>query len=288
MSKCIKCLEILTRNEDTLECTVCTKLIHFYCAGYSEHNYNKMSNNTKTRFTCSNCLAVKQKSPKSKITEIISDKSMENKIEELIKSVSFMSMQFDNFNDKIDNIISEFKIIKIENEKIMSENIRLSEEVLVLKTKLDEIEQHNLGITVDIIGIPKTQNENCLSIVENIGKNTNTELNVLEAYRVYSAVSKNNILVAKLATLDMRKNLIRNIKSLKFTSDKINNNWPKEKVFINERLTKMKRMLFSQTRSAAKEKQYKFVWLSNADILVRKNDDSKIIKIKSSQDIEKL
>ena len=59
-------------------------------------------------------------------------------------------------------------------------------------------------------------------------------------------------------------------------------------MFINERLTKMKRMLFSQTRSAAKEKQYKFVWLSNSDILVRKNEDSKIIKIKSAHDIEKL
>jgi len=34
----------------------------------------------------------------------------------------------------------------------------------------------------------------------------------------------------------MRKQLIRNVKSLKFTSDRICNYWPKEKVFINERL----------------------------------------------------
>jgi len=92
-----------------------------------------MSNNTKIRFTCSNCLDIKQKSPKSKITGITSDNSVENKIEVLIKSVSFMSIRFDNFNNKVDNIISEFKMIKVENEKIVSKNIRLSEEVSVLK-----------------------------------------------------------------------------------------------------------------------------------------------------------
>jgi len=37
---------------------------------------------------------------------------------------------------------------------------------------------------VDIIGICKTTNENCIDIVEEIGKCTNTELNVIEAYRI--------------------------------------------------------------------------------------------------------
>jgi len=145
-----------------------------------------------------------------------------------------------------------------------------------------------IGISVDVTGIPKTTNEDCISIIEEIGNKTNTELKVIEAYRINSFTSKHNIITAKLATLDMRKNLIRNGKSLKLTADILINSWPKEKIFINERITKSKRALFAQTRSAAKEKLYKFVWLSNADILVRKNEDSKIIKIKSPQDIEKL
>jgi len=40
---------------------------------------------------------------------------------------------------------------------------------------------------------------------------------------------------------------------MKLTADIINNNWPKEKIYINERVTKSKRTLFSQTRSAVKE-----------------------------------
>lgn len=86
----------------------------------------------------------------------------------------------------------------------------------------------------------------------------------------------------------MRKNLIRNVKSLKVTADMVNSKWAEDKVFINERLTKFKRMLFSQTRLAAKSKQYKFIWISNSDILVRKNENSNIIKIRSSDDVYKL
>jgi len=161
----------------------------------------------------------------------------------------------------------------------------LSEEVVILKNKIDEIEQFNLGITVDITGIPKTINENCKLIVEEIGKKTHTEINILEAHRIDSFISKRSIIVAKLATHDMRRNLIRNVKSVKLTADRISSSWQKENIYINERLTKLKRTLFYQAKTVAKEKDYKFVWLSNADILVRKNENTKIIKIKSPQDI---
>lgn len=285
---CSKCLETSTHKEDLLECSTCKKFLHFYCTGYSEQNYKKMSNNTKTRFTCSECQPTK--SPKSLTSgvELSSVSSMEKNIVELTKSVSFMSSKFDDFSNKIDHLVSELKNIKIVNEKIITENKRLSDEVAFLKFKIDEIEQQNLGITVEITGVPKTTNEDCVVIVKEIGKKTNTELKVLEAKRINFFNSKQNIILAKLDTFDMRKNLIRNVKSMKLTADKVHNKWPAEKVFVNERLTKSKRALFAQTRSAAKDKQYKFVWLSNADILIRKDEKSKIIKIKSSQDIENL
>lgn len=80
-----------------------------------------------------------------------------------------MSQQFDNFNNKIDNIVSELKNIKTVNENIIDEN-KLSDEACILKSKIDDIEQCNLGILVDITSVPKTTNENCISTVEEIGK----------------------------------------------------------------------------------------------------------------------
>jgi len=89
----------------------------------------------------------------------------------------------------------------------------------------------------------------------------------------------------------MKKNLIHNVKSSKLKTDKMSNGWPKENVYMNERLTKLRRTLFYQTISSCYKsttKEYKFVWLFNGDILVRKNENTKIVRIKSSQDINNL
>ncbi|KAL4136058.1 hypothetical protein QTP88_007626 [Uroleucon formosanum] len=236
-STCAKSQEKLKHDEDILERSICKDITHFYCVGYSEQNFKKI------------------KSPKSNAAEKNVGSSMEKNIEELMKSVSFMSAQLDNFSNKLDN-------------KIVTENKLLSKEVVILKSKIDEIEHYNLGISVNITGIPKTQNEN--------------------SYRINTYISKRSLIVAKLATLEMKINLIRNVKSNKLTTDKMSNGWPKENIYMNERLTKLRRTLFYQTKIATTTKNYKFIWVSNGDILMRKNENSKILKIKSSQDINTL
>lgn len=47
-----------------------------------------------------------------------------------------------------------------------------------MKSKIDEIEQKKFRYVIDIIVMTKTQKENCKLIVEEIGKKTNTEIDV--------------------------------------------------------------------------------------------------------------
>lgn len=108
---CVECFDNSTHKDDVLECSTCKKFLHYYCASYSEINFNKMSNNTKTRFNCTECLTnIKkfQKSPKNQKTEnkVNSVNPLEKNIEELMCSVSFMNSQFDSFINKIDTIVT--------------------------------------------------------------------------------------------------------------------------------------------------------------------------------------
>lgn len=57
---------------------------------------------------------------------------------------------------------------------------------------------------------------------------------------------------------------------------------------VNERLTKNRKILFSKTRSACKEKHYKYVWTNNTERLVKKEYRGKTSWIKSEYDINKL
>lgn len=154
---------------------------------------------------------------------------------------------------------------------------------------MDTFEQQNLGISVEINGVPKSNNENCLAVVQTIVKQLNINATVSKATRIILSDNKCPIIVAKLDTIDMRRDLIRANKVKKLNANMLSNNWSTDnKIYINERLTKEIRILYSKTRAAAKVSNFKFVWINNADILVRNDEHSKIIRIRSSTDLNKL
>lgn len=59
-------------------------------------------------------------------------------------------------------------------------------------------------------------------------------------------------------------------------------------IFINEHLTLNKKILYKEARTVAKDKKYKYVWLQNATILVRRADGTKAIAIREYSDLDRL
>lgn len=210
-TECAKYLEKLIHKKYTLECNICEKAIHFFCAGISESNFKKMSKLNKGKYNCSD-----HKKTNSSINNFQTSVKVETKIDELIQSVEFKGKQFDNFNSKVDSLIS-----KVEHSKIENENNYLFNEVSTIKFKIDVLEQLNLIKSIDVAGIPHTPNENCSEIIKEIGLKTNSKINVLEANRQYFNKNSKSIIVAKLETIEMKKNLIRNSKISKISANNI-------------------------------------------------------------------
>lgn len=59
-------------------------------------------------------------------------------------------------------------------------------------------------------------------------------------------------------------------------------------IYINESLTPYTRSLLKAARSVKQLKQYKYLWMRNANILFRKNDGDQVVIIKTFEDLEKL
>lgn len=51
---CNKCFEKIIKD-DCLNCSICKKEFHYYCQGYNETSFNKMTKNTKSKLVCSDC-----------------------------------------------------------------------------------------------------------------------------------------------------------------------------------------------------------------------------------------
>lgn len=62
----------------------------------------------------------------------------------------------------------------------------------------------------------------------------------------------------------------------------------KEKLYINEHLTKKNQTILYETKQNAKKKNFKFVWVRDCKILVRKNETSRIFTIRSLEDMESI
>ncbi|CAI6343109.1 unnamed protein product [Macrosiphum euphorbiae] len=289
-TECTNCHDSIIHDEDSIVCSTCTGVFHFFCAGYNENAFKKLSNNSKMRFVCNKCKTIGSGN-KSKLPDKINDENVisKKKFEELITSVNFMGNQFDDFSNKMDTILKELKDLKLENSKILSENKLLKDEISIINQKIDELEQKSIGNAIELKGIPKTVNENCCDIVQVIAKKSNSNITLKSAYRIHSSDNKTNIIVAELETSDMRKDFLSKVKSLRLNANMIHNSWSTDsKIYVNERLTKNRRTLFSKTRLACKEKRYKYVWVNNAEILVKKDDGEKTLRIKSDKDINKL
>ena len=57
------------------------------------------------------------------------------------------------------------------------------------------------------------------------------------------------------------------------------------RIYICEHITKIRRHLLYKTKEAAIEKLYKYVWINDSDILIRKDDQSKVFRIRELGDI---
>ncbi|KAL3266659.1 hypothetical protein HHI36_010822 [Cryptolaemus montrouzieri] len=61
-----------------------------------------------------------------------------------------------------------------------------------------------------------------------------------------------------------------------------------DRLFINEHLTPMNKILYKNARVAAEQNQFKCVWVQSGNILVRKDDTTKILQISSEQNLNKI
>jgi hypothetical protein len=146
-----------------------------------------------------------------------------------------------------------------------------------------DLVQFNIGNCVEIKGIPKTTNENCTDIVQAISKKINLDVSIKSTFRIHSTSTNTSIFVVDFNSLDMKKKFIRKVKTMKINAKMISNRWSEDlRIYANDTHKIQKKFI---TRNACKDKNFKYVWTNNAEILVKKVDGVKNFLIKSDEDI---
>lgn len=312
---CKKCARDLFSPSKTAVCAICKAAFHPACTRIKNiENYKKMSKDTRERWKCDTCKDsggsqsenTDQSRPEMQPSELsVSDPVMTDKtgrailevnqkldklmamagdLKDLKVSVNFMSDQFDVYTEKM---------VKLEAtlEEVLKENMDLKFVVTGLQQKVDVLEQSSRNVNVELHCIPESRNEDCVEIVKTVSRVLNAgSVDVSAAFRVGPIRNdRPRKILAVLKSSEARENLIKSAKSGQgLTANQLFQNWSCDRVFVNENLTPFRADLLRRAKTKAKERGYRYVWLKNFVVHVRKDDGERVRTIKSYEDVDRM
>ncbi|CAB3241318.1 unnamed protein product [Arctia plantaginis] len=212
---------------------------------------------------------------------------MREDIESLKNSMTFISNQYDDIlNDKNESK----QMIKA----LQDENTNLTHTVKDMSARINILEQHARANNLEIQCVPQKSNENLFNVVSKLGETVGCDIkeeSITNCTRVMKQNNANNrpkSIIVQFSTPRLRDTFLAasiTFNKSKPIKEKLNTSHlsldgDKTPIYISEHLSPNNRALHAATRLKAKERGYKYVWIRNGRIYVKKNESSenRIIK----------
>ncbi|BES92478.1 conserved hypothetical protein [Nesidiocoris tenuis] len=303
--ECAKCSQELTSPKKTAKCSVCDSSFHPSCTRIKNlDTYKQMNKDRRSKWKCDACKAKSAKSVKPAVEEDSSSESDSNDqvnvaavlaklsrqvgalasvptdVADLKKSVEFMSSQFDVF-------VADMAKMKSDVQKLESENQKLKSSVDNLQTKVDYLEQESRRMNIEVHGVPETRNEDCEKIVKDLASFLEVDIDLKRAFRAGPMKSdRSRKILVELKSEESREAIANAAKrNEELVASRFSKSWPSKRIYINENLTGYRANLLHQTKMFAKQANYKYVWIKNYNVYMRKTEGDRAIKVNKIEDL---
>lgn len=207
---------------------------------------------------------------------------------EFMDSLNYYGKQLDDFNNEVKEIKKSLKSL----DTLKANISQLQKENVSLRDELNHLQQYSRINNVEITGIPENKGENIVSILQKIGEVAGCVIQLSDVdacHRIPKHGSGDNprSLVVKFISRLKKEELMMAAKKKGVTTSDLGFGRSSSKVYVNDHLTLTNKILFKKTREMCKEKSLKYCWTKEGRILVRKNDISRVIHIRSEDDLTK-
>lgn len=215
-------------------------------------------------------------------------------IREINKSMKFI-------NDTFEEIKMEQNLAKEKMKEIELENKQLRSTLGDLQAKTNILEQQSRKCNLEIQCVPENKKENVCTIITQLGRVVKCDIkeqDIMHCTRIAksnTSSARPRSIIVQLATPRLRDQLLASI-------TKFNQENPQEKlncshlgfagekfpVYVAEHLSPANRALHAAARIKAKEMHYKYVWVRDGKIFVRKIEGAEYILIKNMSSLSKI
>lgn len=250
--------------------------------------------------------------------------AMKGVLNSIREDLNSFKKEISDVNSSIKKLADEQAIVKKEVCELSSTTGLITQRVDLVSSEISELQcltnnlndqlkaKEQLGRinNVEIAGIPLLKSENLKNIIHNIATKVGftllpTDIDYTHRVRRFNS-TRNEIPTKHDGSTSLDSSSIPNI-IVRFTQRYRKNeflaavrarrglttadaglNGPSRPVYVNDHLTPHNKLLYKETRLLAKQKDYKYVWLSDCRILLRKNDTSKVQLISCDADLSKI
>jgi len=296
-ASCPICNNVVSRHDTGVLCDGnCRRVFHPSCVG-APQELLALSGKTGISWRCNNCAgtiaaATSSDSVSSSLLALKNEISlMKEEQRGLRSSVDFVSDKFDEFHATIASLNSALATITSLEGKVSSlelENDRL-------RAELCELQQYSRVNNVEISNVPESKSENVIEIVTKIGQvvGCNISSSDIDAcHRVPHIKSDNKqprSIVVKFISRQRKSELLAASRRYRNLSSKeLQIAGQGSTIYVNEHLTYRNKMLHRDARDFCRKYQYKFVWVRDCKIFIKKSDSSKAILVRDNGVLSRL
>ncbi|XP_046677509.1 uncharacterized protein LOC124365561 [Homalodisca vitripennis] len=178
-------------------------------------------------------------------------------------------------------------------EDLQQENINLRKSNADLTVKVDTLEQATRENVVEIYVVPFNAKGNLIDILSQISQVIGFDFNrdmIDHCYRFGAVSGRSGAIVAKFVRKLGMEGFLEKRRQKRNVSSRDLGYMAGEStpVYVNESLTKAKRLLLNAARQVKADKHYTFLWVKNGRIFMRKNQGERYLIINCEADLQRI
>lgn len=210
--------------------------------------------------------------------------TMKNTIKEMENAVEHFSKQYDVLIEKVKAAEKVEKEMKRLTTTVAEQDKRIQE----LQSSMNELEQYSRRSNMEVHGLAASKGENLRTALSDLASKLEIpnfdNRDILVVHRLPSRDGACPPVLIKFASAEIRDTWLSMRKKLRSLS----NQQRTPALFFNENLTPANKHLFWLARTKCRELKFKYVWVKNGRILVKKDEEEPIIRIVCQADLDKI
>lgn len=225
--------------------------------------------------------------------------TMKSQISTIESTVNYISAQYDELLKSLKATNAEIKSLKDENSRLRTDMQACVIRVQHLEEENARQQQWSRLQNIEVAGVPESKDENAVDIIIKLAKKIGIPIessDVEFAHRVQArqpnTTTRGRSIIARFRqrhTKDMIVAASRKHRGIKPSDIGLGSEVRSDSIiYFNEHLTKNNRLLLKETKTKAREANFKFTWTKNCRIYVRRNETSPPIPIITAADLLKL